>query len=156
MWPCLYPSSWGLRESHGESCDPQRGRLQMCGVYHTKSHRTSGHSPNPPLLPPPTASIAAASTHLIRRNPGAATPFAASCRRLCDRLASIATVASGLGFAMHNNQPEAEAAQWRRQRGISRVDAVPRDTQYLPHPCNGGSAQGGGAVHHDGAALSVS
>jgi hypothetical protein len=36
------------------------------------------------------------------------------------------------------------------------VDAVPRDTQYLPHPCNGGSAQGGGAVHHDGAALSVS
>ena len=57
MWPCLYPSSWGLRESHGESCNPQRGRLQMCGVYHTKSHRTSGHSPNPPLLPPPTASI---------------------------------------------------------------------------------------------------
>jgi hypothetical protein len=40
---------------------------------------------------------------------------------------------------MHNNQPEAEAAQWHRQRGISRVDAVPRDTQYLPHPRHGGS-----------------
>jgi hypothetical protein len=37
------------------------------------------------------------------------------------------------------NQPEAEAAQWRRQRGISRVDAVPRDTQYLWHPRHGGS-----------------
>ena len=84
-------------------------------------------------MPSPTASIA-------RRRPStAATPFAACCRRRCDRLTAIATVTAGLGFAMHNNQPEAEAAQWRRQRGISRVDAVPRDTQYLPHPHHGGS-----------------
>ena len=44
------------------------------------------------------------------------------------RLTAVPIVAAGLGFAMHNNQSEAEAAQWRRQRGILRVDAVPRDT----------------------------
>ena len=54
-------------------------------------------------------------------------------------LVTIASVAAGLCFVMHNNQPEAEAAQWRRQRGILRVDAVPRDTQYLLHPRHGGS-----------------
>jgi hypothetical protein len=75
-------------------------------------------------MPCPAASIAAASAHLSRRR---------------DRLAAITTNATDLGFAMHNNQPYAEAAQWHRQRGISRVDAVPRDTQYLPHPCHGGS-----------------
>ena len=123
--------------------------------YHTKSQRTSGHSPNPPV-PSPAASIAAASPHLIRRDAGAAASFAAHCRRLRNRLASIATVAAGLGFAMYTNQPEAEAAQRLRQRGILRVDAVSRDTQYLPHPHHGGSVQGGGAVHHNGAVLSIS
>ena len=37
------------------------------------------------------------------------------CRR---SLAVVASVAAGLHFAMHNNQPKAEAAQWRHQHGI--------------------------------------
>jgi len=95
-------------------------------------------------VPSPAASIAAASAHLIRRNRGSPLlpivvgrrtvchPLLCNLRRCRHHLAEIVSVAAGLRFAMHNNQPEAEAAQWRRQRGILRVDAVPRDTQYLP------------------------
>ena len=31
-----------------------------------------------------------------------------------------------------------EAARWRRNNGVSRVEQVPRDTQFLPHPSRGG------------------
>ena len=36
-------------------------------------------------------------------------------------------------------QPEEDAARWRRSVGASRVDQVPRDTRFLPHPSRGGS-----------------
>ena len=39
----------------------------------------------------------------------------------------------------HHNRPEENAAQWRRQHGISRVNAVPRDDRLIPHPAGGGS-----------------
>jgi hypothetical protein len=90
-------------------------------------------------LPRPPLNTSAATADCRRRPSTAAAPFAARCRRHRDRLAAIATIAAGLGFAMHNNLPEAEAAQWRGQRGISRVDAVPHDMQYLRHPRHGGS-----------------
>ena len=95
--------------------------------------------PPPPQLPRPLLTSSAATTNRHRCPSTAAAPFAARCRRRRERLAAIATIAAGLVFFMHNNQPEAEAAQWRHQRGISQVEAVPRDTQYLPHPCHGGS-----------------
>ena len=113
--------------------------------------------PNPPvpsprrlncrgLRSPLTSSVATVDRRHRPSSLSAAAPFAARCRplprdlRRCRHsLAAIASVAAGLRFAMHNNQPEAEAAQWRRQRGISQVNAVPRDMQYLPHPRNGGS-----------------
>ena len=40
---------------------------------------------------------------------------------------------------MAAHQPEEEAARWRRSIGASRVDQVPRDTRFLPHPSRGGS-----------------
>ena len=36
-------------------------------------------------------------------------------------------------------QLEEDAARWRRSVGASRVDQVPRDTRFLPHPSRGGS-----------------
>jgi hypothetical protein len=40
---------------------------------------------------------------------------------------------------MADQRPEETAALWRRNNGITRVDRVPRDTQFLPHPSNGGT-----------------
>ena len=40
---------------------------------------------------------------------------------------------------MADQRPEETAALWRRSNGIARVDRVPRDTQFLPHPSNGGT-----------------
>ena len=40
---------------------------------------------------------------------------------------------------MANQRPEETAALWSRNNGITRVDRVPRDTQFLPHPSNGGT-----------------
>jgi len=36
-------------------------------------------------------------------------------------------------------QQEDDVARWRRNNGLSRVERVPRDTQFLPHPSHGGS-----------------
>ena len=36
-------------------------------------------------------------------------------------------------------RPEDDAAQWRRSRGISRVEGVPRDDRLNPHPSCGGT-----------------
>ncbi len=87
-----------------------------------------------PALPRP--SIATASTHPIlcdRKLPP--PPIVVGCRTVCrpllcdlcrcrHRLAAIASVAAGLRFAMHNNQPKAEAAQWCMTRSISRILAM--------------------------------
>ena len=40
---------------------------------------------------------------------------------------------------MADQRPKETAALWRRGNGIARVDLVPRDTQFLPHPSNGGT-----------------
>ena len=36
-------------------------------------------------------------------------------------------------------QKEDNAAKWRRNNGVERVDGVLRDTRFLPHPSAGGS-----------------
>ena len=36
-------------------------------------------------------------------------------------------------------QNEEDAAKWRRNNGVERVDGVLRDTRFLPHPSAGGS-----------------
>ena len=36
-------------------------------------------------------------------------------------------------------QREDDAAKWRRNSGVARVDGVLRDTRFLPHPSVGGS-----------------
>ena len=40
---------------------------------------------------------------------------------------------------MADQRPKETAALWSRNNGITRVDRVPRDTQFLPHPSNGGT-----------------
>ncbi len=40
---------------------------------------------------------------------------------------------------MDNFQREDDAARWRRNNGVERVDGVLRDTRFLPHPSVGGS-----------------
>ncbi len=102
-------------------------------------------------MPSPVTSIAAAFTHLIHHGHGLPQPpVVVGCRTICHLLprglrrsrhclaTAIASVAAGLHFPMHNNQPEAEAAQWHHQPGILLVDAVSSDMQYLPHHRNGG------------------
>jgi hypothetical protein len=39
---------------------------------------------------------------------------------------------------MDGFQREDNAAKWQQRNGIGRVERVPRDTQSLPHPSNGG------------------
>ncbi len=36
-------------------------------------------------------------------------------------------------------QREGNAAKWRQNNGVARVDGVSRDTQFLSHPRTGGS-----------------
>jgi hypothetical protein len=40
---------------------------------------------------------------------------------------------------MDRFQREEDTAKWQQKNGIARVERVLRDTQFLPHPSNGGS-----------------
>ena len=130
------------------------GAVQVCRVTTQNHTEPAAFLPTLPCPPPPPR---------LPRLPltsSAATPEPP--HRLPPVVAAFATVSPplpplppALVLPCTTTSPR-KAAQQRHQRGISRVDAVPRDTQYLPHPHHGGYVQGSGAVNHNGAALSIS
>ncbi len=102
---------------HSQKTLPPAGH-QLCLPY--LSHPINmNRAPPPPPIPPtnsPHQSVAAHLSHCCHQQPSALHRHSKT----------------------DGSQREEDAAKWQQRNGIARVERIPRDTQFLPHPSNGG------------------